>query len=176
MSENSSGKASRCKWTSAEVETFLEIIHQLKLQAALRRARSNAKVFRMVSREMSRRNCPKSPKHLRVKFHQMRRQYARARNGGEPFEHFEAVHELMQGEDVSDLDEEALESNSDMEADEDQSGMISETEGDGRCHQAGKYGNTNLGDFPSQMLWMSQDLQLTSSPAASGQRAKWTFS
>ncbi|XP_033156401.1 uncharacterized protein LOC117138415 [Drosophila mauritiana] len=137
VSENSSGKASRCKWTSAEVETFLGIIHQLKLQAALRRAQSNAKVFRMVSREMARRNCPKSPKHLRVKFHQMRRQYAKARNGGEPFEHFEAVDELMQGEDVSDLDEEALESDSDMEADEDQSGMISETEGDDALDASG---------------------------------------
>jgi len=66
----------------------------------------------------------------------MRRQYVKARNGGEPYEHFQAVHELMQGNGGSDLEEQELDSDSDGdgEADEDQSGMISESEGDGRCN------------------------------------------
>ncbi|XP_016953258.1 uncharacterized protein LOC108026682 isoform X1 [Drosophila biarmipes] len=129
--ENNSGKASRCNWTEDEVEVFLGIIHQLKLQSPLRRHR-NEKVFKVISREMAKRSCPKSPKELRMKYHQMRRQYQRARNGGEPYEHFQAVHELMQGNGGSDLEEQELESDSDgdAEADEDHSGMISESEAD----------------------------------------------
>uniref|UniRef100_A0A6P4FSP5 Uncharacterized protein LOC108050790 isoform X1 n=1 Tax=Drosophila rhopaloa TaxID=1041015 RepID=A0A6P4FSP5_DRORH len=127
--DNSSGKASRCKWTDEEVELFLGIIQQLKLQSPLRRAR-NEKVFKVISKEMGRRNCPKTPKQLRIKYHQMRRQYVRTRrNGSEPMEYFEAFHELMQGNEGSDLEAE-LETASDGEADEDQSVQISETEGD----------------------------------------------
>ncbi|KAI8038434.1 hypothetical protein M5D96_008332 [Drosophila gunungcola] len=122
--DNSSGKAIRCKWTDEEVEFFLGIVHQMKLQSPLRKAR-NEKVFKVVSRAMGKRNCPKTPKQLKIKFQQLRRQ----RSGGEPFEHFEAVHELLQGNGDSDLEAE-LESDSDGEADEDQSIQISETEGD----------------------------------------------
>ncbi|KAH8348695.1 hypothetical protein KR084_009940 [Drosophila pseudotakahashii] len=129
VAENSSGGTSRASWTDDEVELFLGIVHQLKLQSPLRRAR-NEKVFKVIAREMAKRSCPKSPKQLRVKYQQMRRQYVRARKGGEPFEHFQAVHEWMQGNEGSDLEEQELESDSDGEADEDQSGMISETEGD----------------------------------------------
>ncbi|XP_052840287.1 uncharacterized protein LOC128254938 [Drosophila gunungcola] len=127
--DNSSGKAIRCKWTDEEVEFFLGIVHQMKLQSPLRKAR-NEKVFKVVSRAMGKRNCPKTPKQLKIKFQQLRRQYVRCRrSGGEPFEHFEAVHELLQGNGDSDLEAE-LESDSDGEADEDQSIQISETEGD----------------------------------------------
>ncbi|XP_017072884.1 uncharacterized protein LOC108109062 [Drosophila eugracilis] len=137
VAENNSEKAGRCKWTDGEVEFFLGIIHQLKLQAPLKRAPSSAKVFRVISREMGRRNCHKSPKQLKIKYQQMRRQYTMARNGGEPFEHFEAVHELMQGDEGSDLDGQELESDSEGEADEDQSGMITETEGDDALDASG---------------------------------------
>ncbi|XP_017061215.1 zinc finger and SCAN domain-containing protein 29 [Drosophila ficusphila] len=128
--ENNSGKASRCKWTDEEVESFLGIIQQMKLQSPLQRSR-NAKVFKVISREMARKNCSKSPKQLKMKYHQMRRQYVRARNSGESFDHFEAIHELMQGNDGSDLEGD-LESDSDGdgENDEDHFGPISETEGD----------------------------------------------
>lgn len=125
--QNSAGKATRCRWTDVEVESFFGIINQLKLQPPLRKTR-NAKVFKVISREMAKRNCPKSPKQLRIKYHQLRRQYARARNGGESFEHFAAVHELLQGNEGSDFEAE-MESESDAEVEED---LVSESEGEGR--------------------------------------------
>ncbi|KAH8285571.1 hypothetical protein KR054_011077, partial [Drosophila jambulina] len=121
--DNSPGKASRCRWTDEEVDSFFGIISQLKLQTPLRKTR-NAKVFKVISREMAKRNCPKSAKQLRIKYHQLRRQYARARNGGESFEHFAEVHELVQGNECSDFEAE-LESESDAEGEED---MVSESE------------------------------------------------
>ncbi|KAH8253913.1 hypothetical protein KR032_007559, partial [Drosophila birchii] len=121
--ENSPGKATRCRWTDEEMESFFGIINQLKLQTPLRKTR-NAKVFKVIAREMAKRNCPKSPKQLRIKYHQLRRQYVRSKNGGESFEHFAEVHDLLQGNEGSDFEAE-MESESDAEAEED---LASESE------------------------------------------------
>ncbi|XP_023160528.2 uncharacterized protein LOC111592515 isoform X2 [Drosophila hydei] len=86
----------RCKWAEGEVEALLNIIITHKLQAPLLRKR-NAKVFKLLAREMARRNFIKRPDQLRVKYHQLRRQYAKAKNGGESFEHFEDMHALLNG-------------------------------------------------------------------------------
>ncbi|KAL7736942.1 hypothetical protein ACLKA6_008807 [Drosophila palustris] len=84
----------RCKWVDGELEAFLNIINTHKLQSSLLRKR-NAKVFKLISREMGKRNFVKSPEQLRIKYHQLRRQYAKAKNGGETFEHFEEMHALL---------------------------------------------------------------------------------
>ncbi|XP_030558076.1 uncharacterized protein LOC115760739 [Drosophila novamexicana] len=86
----------RCKWAEGEVEAFLNIIIKHKLQAPLLRKR-NAKVFKLLAREMAKRGFAKRPDQLRVKYHQLRRQYAKAKNGGETFEHFEDMHALLNG-------------------------------------------------------------------------------
>ncbi|KAH8402380.1 hypothetical protein KR009_011778, partial [Drosophila setifemur] len=129
--ENSSGKSTSCKWTDGEVQFFLGFINKLKLQSPLRIKR-NAKVFKAISKAMSRRYCPKTPEQLRIKYHQLRKQYVRALNGAEPFEHFDAIHELVQGSGgASDLEAE-IESDSEgeVEADDDMNVLASETEGD----------------------------------------------
>ncbi|EDW09358.1 uncharacterized protein Dmoj_GI20463 [Drosophila mojavensis] len=96
----SNGSASkmplRCKWADGEVETLLNIIITHKLQTPLLRKR-NAKVFKLLAREMAKRNFIKRPDQLRVKYHQLRRQYAKAKDGGESFEHYEEMHALLNG-------------------------------------------------------------------------------
>ncbi|KAH8403861.1 hypothetical protein KR215_004344 [Drosophila sulfurigaster] len=84
----------RCKWAEGELEAFLHIITKLKLQTPLLRKR-NAKVFKLIAREMAKRNFLKRPEQLRIKYHQLRRQYAKAKNGGEVFEHFAEMEALL---------------------------------------------------------------------------------
>ncbi|XP_034479190.1 uncharacterized protein LOC117785341 [Drosophila innubila] len=92
---NRSGKLQqRCKWAEGELDAFLNIITTHKLQTPLLRKR-NAKVFKLISREMAKRQFVKRPDQLRIKYHQLRRQYAKAKNGGETFEHFEDMHALL---------------------------------------------------------------------------------
>ncbi|KAH8320527.1 hypothetical protein KR067_004790 [Drosophila pandora] len=126
--ESSTDKRSRCQWTNEEVELFLGSIYQLKLQAQVHGKR-NAKVFKVIAKEMAKKGYSKSAQQLQTKYHQLRRQYVRARNGGEPFEHFEALHELFQASGASDLEPDP-ESDSEAEMDEDMAGLGSETEGD----------------------------------------------
>ncbi|EDW72395.2 uncharacterized protein Dwil_GK20739, isoform A [Drosophila willistoni] len=94
MSGNLTG---RCKWADGEVETFFDIIRTLKLQSHLKTKR-NDKVFKLIVREMNKRGYQKKPDQLKIKYHQLRRQYARAKSvdeGSGLFEHFEALHELV---------------------------------------------------------------------------------
>ncbi|KAH8271558.1 hypothetical protein KR018_006818, partial [Drosophila ironensis] len=116
----------RNRWTNAEVELFLATISQLKLQSQLQRKR-NAKAFKVIAKELGRRGCPKSDQQLQAKLSQLRKQYLRSRSGGEPFEHFEALHELFQGSGASDVD---VEPESESGEDEDMAALASETEGD----------------------------------------------
>ncbi|EDW02154.1 uncharacterized protein LOC6560566 [Drosophila grimshawi] len=119
---DSAGKAQlRCKWAEGEVEAFLGMITTLKLQTPLLRKR-NAKVFKLLSREMAKRHFAKRPDQLRVKYHQLRRQYAKARNGGDSFEHFEEMHALLNG-----TLQQAESSGAELESDSNESG---EEEGD----------------------------------------------
>lgn len=111
------------------MELFLGSIYQLKLQAQVHGKR-NAKVFKVIAKEMAKKGYSKSAQQLQTKYHQLRRQYVRARNGGEPFDHFEALHELFQASGASDLEPEP-DSDSEAEIDEDMTGLGSETEGEG---------------------------------------------
>ncbi|KAH8370677.1 hypothetical protein KR093_004682, partial [Drosophila rubida] len=86
--------STRCKWTEQEVDVFLDTISSLGLQSALLRKR-NAKIFKLLSKEMSKRSIEKPAEKLRIKYQQLRRQYNKAKNGGESFEHFEAMHQLL---------------------------------------------------------------------------------
>lgn len=81
----------RCKWAEGEVDLLLDLIHTLGLRAALLQKR-NAKVFKLLSKEMAKRNCHKGAEKLRIKFQQLRRLYNKVKNGtGKTFEHFEAM-------------------------------------------------------------------------------------
>lgn len=94
-SSTSTGKLQqRCKWAEGELEAFLNIISTHKLMTPLLRKR-NANVFKLISKEMAKRNFVKRPDQLRIKYHQLRRQYAKAKNGGETFEYFENMHALL---------------------------------------------------------------------------------
>ncbi|XP_062136592.1 uncharacterized protein LOC133845943 [Drosophila sulfurigaster albostrigata] len=86
--------STRCKWTEQEVDIFLDTISSLGLQSALLRKR-NAKIFKLLSKELSKRSIDKPAEKLRIKYQQLRRQYNKAKNGGESFEHFEAMHQLL---------------------------------------------------------------------------------
>ncbi|XP_017087128.2 uncharacterized protein [Drosophila bipectinata] len=116
------------QWKNEELELFLGVIYELKLQSQLHGKR-NSKVFKVIAKEMGKKGCSKSAQQLQTKYHQLRKQFVRARNGGEPFEHFEALHELFQASGASDLEPEP-DSDSEAEMDEDMAGLGSETEGD----------------------------------------------
>ncbi|XP_017836257.1 uncharacterized protein LOC108595514 isoform X2 [Drosophila busckii] len=112
-SSSLSKHALRCRWAHGEVGVFLNIINKLKLQGPLLRKR-NAKVFKLVSREMAKMNIVKRPDQLRIKYHQLRRQYAKSKTDGEPFEYFQQMHELINAK-VSDAEESELEGSDDEE-------------------------------------------------------------
>lgn len=76
------------------MDIFLDIITSMGLQSALLRKR-NAKIFKLLSKEMGKRSFDKAPEKLRIKFQHLRRQYNKAKNGGDTFEHFEAMHQLL---------------------------------------------------------------------------------
>ncbi|XP_041447716.1 uncharacterized protein LOC111076807 [Drosophila obscura] len=84
----------RCKWAEGEVDVFLDLISSMGLQAALLRKR-NAKVFKIISKEMAKRQYTKGPDKLRIKFQLLRRLYNKAKNGGDTFEHYEAMRKLL---------------------------------------------------------------------------------
>ncbi|XP_002138828.2 uncharacterized protein [Drosophila pseudoobscura] len=84
----------RCKWVDGEVDVFLELITSMGLQAALLRKR-NAKVFKLLSKEMAKRQYNKGPDKLRIKFQLLRRLYNKTKNGGDTFEYFEAMRKLL---------------------------------------------------------------------------------
>lgn len=84
----------RAKWAEGEVDIFLDIISSMGLQSALLRKR-NAKIFKLLSKEMAKRSFEKAPEKLRIKFQHLRRQYNKAKNGGDTFEHYEAMHQLL---------------------------------------------------------------------------------
>lgn len=87
---------SRCKWSDGELKAFCDIVTTLKLQAPLMRKR-NEKVFKVISREMAKRNFVKRPDELRDKYDQLKRQYAEAKKGGESIDQFEDMHALLNG-------------------------------------------------------------------------------
>lgn len=76
------------------MDVFLEIITSMGLQSALLRKR-NAKIFKLLSKEMAKRFFDKPAEKLRIKFQQLRRQYNKARRDGESFEHYEVMHRLL---------------------------------------------------------------------------------
>ncbi|BFG03720.1 uncharacterized protein DMAD_02909 [Drosophila madeirensis] len=84
----------RCKWAEGEVDVFLDLITSMGLQAALLRKR-NAKVFKLLSKEMAKRQYIKGPDKLRIKFQLLRRLYNKAKNGGDTFEYYEAMRKLL---------------------------------------------------------------------------------
>ncbi|KAH8416197.1 hypothetical protein KR222_010517, partial [Zaprionus bogoriensis] len=126
--------SARCKWAEGEVDVFLELITSLGLQSALLRKR-NAKIFRLLSKEMAKRNYDKPPEKLRIKFQQLRRQYNKTKNGGgggggggECFEHYEAMDKLLNpAQQQQMVDEAQLSSSSESDY------IYSEAEGDGEA-------------------------------------------
>jgi len=56
------------------VDILLDLIHSLGLRTALLRKR-NAKVFKLLAKEMAKRNCHKGADKLRIKFQLLRRMY-----------------------------------------------------------------------------------------------------
>jgi len=77
------------------VDILLDLIHSLGLRTALLRKR-NAKVFKLLAKEMAKRNCHKGADKLRIKFQLLRRMYNKVKNGtGDTFEHFEAMRQVL---------------------------------------------------------------------------------
>lgn len=89
-----SGQAINRKWAEGELEAFLEIINAHNLQSSLLRKR-NGKAFYLLSREMAKRNFSQLPDQLRLKYHQLRRQYAKARKSGESLAHLDELQALF---------------------------------------------------------------------------------
>lgn len=88
------GPAINRKWAEGELEAFLEIISAHNLQASLLRKR-NGKAFYLLSREMAKRDFSQLPDQLRLKYHQLRRQYAKARKSGESLAHLDELQTLF---------------------------------------------------------------------------------
>ncbi|KAH8299293.1 hypothetical protein KR044_000143, partial [Drosophila immigrans] len=128
----------RCKWAAGELEAFLSIVNKLKLQSPLLRKR-NAKVFKLLAREMAKLNFHKRPEQLRIKYHQLRRQYAKAKNGGEHFEHFADMQALLsdvvQPEESEDLDSDSVDSGEE-DADEGDAPLATPSDSEGAIDRA----------------------------------------
>ncbi|XP_068146006.1 uncharacterized protein [Drosophila tropicalis] len=112
------------KWAEGEVETFFDIIRTLKLQSHLKTKR-NDKVFKLIVREMNKRGYQKKPDELKIKYHQLRRQFARAKEGPGLFEDFEALHGLVE-ENCSEQEMESDSSAGEIDEVEEDANMDSE--------------------------------------------------
>lgn len=132
--------SSSCKWAEGELEAFLDIISTHKLQKPLMRKR-NGKIFYLISQKMAKRNFSQLPDRLRLKFHDLKRQYAKARKTGESVEHFDELHALFQNSYPSADNSRAAELDTadsiDSDEDEMEPPMTTETDTEGRsqfCH------------------------------------------
>lgn len=77
------------------MDLLFDLIHTLGLRSALLRKR-NAKVFKLLAKEMAKRNCNKGADKLRIKFQLLRRMYNKVKNGtGDTFEHYDAMRQVL---------------------------------------------------------------------------------
>lgn len=124
-----------CKWADGELEAFLDIINTDKLQEQLMH-KQNGKIFYLISRKMAKRNFSQLPDRLRLKFHQLKREYIKARKTGESLEHFNELHALFgnsyQNRDSSRGGELDTADSIDSDEEEMEPPMTSETDSEGK--------------------------------------------